>query len=58
MRELQKCLGEAGEEGGQRGRMASEDFPRAAQQGCTIQGGLSSEGGEMTTLHSGSWSRK
>lgn len=27
MGELQKCSGEAGEEGGQRGRMASKDFP-------------------------------
>lgn len=45
MRELQKCLGEAGEEGGRRRGMASKDFPHAAQQGCTTQGGLSSGAG-------------
>lgn len=27
VRELQKCLGEAGEEGGRRRGMASKDFP-------------------------------
>lgn len=33
-------------------------LPRAAQQGCTTQGGLSSGGGEMTTPRSGSWSKE
>lgn len=35
-----------------------EGLPRAAQQGCTTQGGLSSGGGEMTTPRSGSWSKE